>query len=56
LPSASSDCASAAGVFPDGTPFSMPDADPLPAPLELTSQAARPEVFLAIPLRKERAG
>ncbi len=45
----------AAGVFPDGTPFSMPDDDPLPAPLELTSQVRDQKVLLAIPLRKEGA-
>jgi type VI secretion system protein ImpJ len=50
----------AAGVFPDGTPFSMPDDDPLPAPLEMTggapaAQVRDQKVFLAIPLRKESA-
>jgi type VI secretion system protein ImpJ len=45
----------AAGVFPDGTPFSLPDDDPLPAPLEMTSQVRDQKVFLAIPLRKESA-
>lgn len=45
----------AAGVFPDGTPFSMPDDDPLPAPIELTSQTRDQKVLLAIPLRKEGA-
>ena len=25
----------AAGVFPDGTPFRMPDDEPLPAPLDI---------------------
>lgn len=45
----------AAGVFPDGTPFSMPEDDPLPAPLELTSQVRDQKVFLAIPLRRESA-
>jgi type VI secretion system protein ImpJ len=45
----------AAGVFPDGTPFSMPEDDPLPPPLELTSQVRDQKVFLAIPLRKESA-
>jgi type VI secretion system protein ImpJ len=45
----------AAGVFPDGTPFTMPDDDPLPAPLELTPQVRDQRVFLAIPLRKEGA-
>jgi type VI secretion system protein ImpJ len=45
----------AAGVFPDGTPFSMPDDDPLPTPLELTAQVRDRKVFLAIALRKESA-
>jgi type VI secretion system protein ImpJ len=45
----------AAGVFPDGTPFSMPDDDPLPAPLEMTTQVRDQRVLLAIPLRKESA-
>src|ERR1700761_2420449 len=43
------------GVFPDGTPFAMPEDDPLPAPLELTPQVRDQKVFLAIPLRKESA-
>src|ERR1700731_771971 len=42
----------AAGVFPDGTPFSMPDDDPLPAALEPTTQIRDKEVSLAIPVRK----
>jgi type VI secretion system protein ImpJ len=45
----------AAGVLPDGTPFTMPEDDPLPAPLELTSQVRDQKVFLAVPLRKESA-
>jgi type VI secretion system protein ImpJ len=45
----------AAGVFPDGTPFTMPDDDPLPAALELTAQIRDQRVFLALPLRKEGA-
>jgi type VI secretion system protein ImpJ len=45
----------AQGVFPDGTPFSMPDDDPLPSPLELSSQVRDATVMLAIPLRKEAA-
>ncbi|MGH8269221.1 MAG: type VI secretion system baseplate subunit TssK, partial [Steroidobacteraceae bacterium] len=28
----------ARGVFPDGTPFAMPDSDPLPPPLEIGTQ------------------
>ena len=45
----------AAGVFPDGTPFSIPDDDPLPTPLELTELIRDQRVFLALPLRKEGA-
>jgi type VI secretion system protein ImpJ len=45
----------AAGVFPDGTPFCMPDDDPLPPPLELTPQVRDQRVFLAVALRKEGA-
>ena len=31
----------APGVFPDGTPFRMPDDDPLPAPIDIGAQRAR---------------
>src|SRR5437868_7456604 len=43
----------ASGVFPDGTPFSMPDDDPLPSPIELTAQVRDKGVSLAVPVRKE---
>jgi len=39
------------GVFPDGTPFRMPDDDPLPAPLDLT-----PDVRDQRRLRSRAAG
>ena len=42
----------ARGVFPDGTPFSMPDHDPLPAALEIGSEARGKAVYLALPLRR----
>jgi type VI secretion system protein ImpJ len=45
----------ARGVFPDGTPFVMPDSDPLPAPLEISPQLRDQVVYLAIPLRKSGA-
>jgi len=45
----------AAGVFPDGTPFRMPDDDPLPPALEPTPQVRDKEVLLAIPIRKAGA-
>ncbi len=44
----------ARGVFPDGTPFAMPDIDPLPTPLEIGTQLRDQTVHLAIPL--QRAG
>ena len=42
----------AAGCFPDGTPFAMPDDDPLPVPLELTAQIRDQTLYLAVPLRR----
>lgn len=45
----------ARGVFPDGTPFAMPDDDSLPPPLELSAQIRDQRVYLAIPLRKAGA-
>ena len=45
----------ARGVFPDGTPFIMPDNDPLPAPLEVGVQLRDQVVSLAVPLRRAGA-
>jgi type VI secretion system protein ImpJ len=45
----------ASGIFPDGTPFAMPDNDPLPPPLEIGTQLRDEIVHLAIPLRKSAA-
>src|SRR3954467_1655411 len=42
----------ASGVFPDGTPFRIPDDDPVPDALELDSQVRDQTVFLAVPLRR----
>lgn len=42
----------ASGVFPDGTPFRMPEDEPLPIPLELGSQVRDQIVSLAVPLRR----
>ncbi|UPG84770.1 type VI secretion system baseplate subunit TssK [Luteibacter aegosomatis] len=41
----------ARGVFPDGTPFSMPDRDPLPPPLAIDAEWRDRTVCLALPLR-----
>lgn len=45
----------ARGVFPDGTPFSMPADDALPAPLELTAQTRDRIAYLALPVRRDGA-
>jgi len=45
----------ARGVFPDGTPFVMPDSEPLPAPLEIGTSLRDQLIYLAIPLRKSGA-
>lgn len=45
----------ARGVFPDGTPFAMPENEPLPAPFEVTQQIRDQVLHLAVPLRKPGA-
>src|SRR5687767_13651742 len=40
----------AAGVFPDGTPFRMPEDAPLPAPIDI-GQARDQVIHLTVPLR-----
>ena len=45
----------AAGVFPDGTPFRMPEDDPLPPPIDVGEQVRDQVVYLAIPLRRAGA-
>ena len=44
-----------AGVFPDGTPFQMPEGDPLPMPLDIDPKLRDQIVHLAVPLRKAGA-
>lgn len=44
---------SARGVFPDGTPFNIPDDDPPPAPLELDENVRDTVVYLALPVRRQ---
>lgn len=41
----------ARGVFPDGTPFSMPDRDDCPPPLEIPPDWREQTVYLTLPLR-----
>jgi len=45
----------AAGVFPDGTPFRMPEDEPAPAPFEIGMQVRDQTLFLAVPLRRADA-
>ncbi len=45
----------ARGVFPDGTPFTMPDNDPLPPPLEISKDTRDKLVYLALPARRTGA-
>ena len=42
----------AAGVFPDGTPFRMPEDTPLPTPLEIDPKLRDQLMYLAVPLRQ----
>jgi len=46
---------SARGVFPDGTPFSVPDNDLAPPPLDISAQIRDQIVYLAVPLRQAGA-
>lgn len=43
----------ASGLLPDGTPFSMPQLDPLPAPMEVPADAKGEIIYLALPLQRE---
>jgi type VI secretion system protein ImpJ len=45
--------ASARGVFPDGTPFSIPEDDPPPPPLELDENVRDSIVYLSLPVRRQ---
>ena len=42
----------AVGIFPDGTPFSLPGVDALPEPLEIPPNLKSERIFLAFPLRR----
>lgn len=42
----------ARGLLPDGTPFSIPDSDPPPAPLDIDADVRDMRVMLAMPLRR----
>lgn len=40
------------GVFPDGTPFSMPDHHPAPIPLEVPAEIKNQIVYLSLPVMR----
>jgi type VI secretion system protein ImpJ len=42
----------ATGVFPDGTPFNIPDDDPPPMPIELDENVRDQVVYLGLPVRQ----
>src|SRR5215210_4788510 len=42
----------AAGVFPDGTPFRMPDDDPAPKPIDIAPDVRDLLLYLAVPVRR----
>ncbi|MFM0068885.1 type VI secretion system baseplate subunit TssK [Paraburkholderia aspalathi] len=44
-----------AGVFPDGTPFDVPDHAPPPPPLTITAEHQDQVIYLAVPLRLPNA-
>lgn len=46
---------SAKGVFPDGTPFSVPDLNAAPPVLEIGENMHETQVYLAIPVRRPGA-
>ncbi|MEM7217185.1 MAG: type VI secretion system baseplate subunit TssK [Pseudomonadota bacterium] len=43
----------ARGVFPDGTPFSIPDVDRAPAPIDIDESVRDCRIYLALPVRQE---
>lgn len=40
------------GVFPDGTPFNIPDQHPLPVPLDIKTDTKNQIVYLALPVKR----
>ncbi|MDH5540968.1 MAG: type VI secretion system baseplate subunit TssK [Rhizobacter sp.] len=45
--------AHATGMLPDGTPFAMPQLDPLPLPLALPDDVKGELIYLALPVQRE---
>src|SRR5580658_2479462 len=45
----------AVGVFPDGTPFRMPEDEPLPTPLDIATNVRDETAYLVVPVRQPSA-
>ena len=45
--------ARASGVWPDGTPFSIPQLDPAPGPLDIPADLKNEVIYLALPVQRE---
>ena len=43
------------GIFPDGTPFYLPEDDPLPLPLDIPEGIQEELVYLALPVKRAEA-
>jgi type VI secretion system protein ImpJ len=45
--------ARATGIWPDGTPFAIPQMDPAPAPLDIPGDLKSEVIYLALPVQRE---
>jgi type VI secretion system protein ImpJ len=45
--------ARASGIWPDGTPFAIPQLDPAPAPLDIPPDLTSELIYLALPVQRE---
>lgn len=45
--------AECSGIYPDGTPFNLPEDDPLPQPIEIPVDVSNSIVYLSLPARLE---
>lgn len=45
--------ARASGIWPDGTPFAIPQLDPAPAPLDIPADLKNEIIYLALPVQRE---
>lgn len=45
--------AECSGIYPDGTPFSLPENDPLPQPIEIPPDVSNSIIYLSLPARLE---